>query len=393
MKMSNKIMHFWAATAAVVVALAACSDPTLDPSADGGGLRDAFLPTPGFDAGAGGAGGLSPGCVAEVCDALDNDCDGRVDEIACPCSGPATCFAGPAQARGVGTCTEGLRACDATGESYGPCEGSVGPGPEACNGLDDDCDGVVDEWCDQPGAGGAGGGAGGAGGEGVPGQPRQERFRVGEERLGRPVDFILSVDNSGSMDDTVAQVEANLGTLATRLVEAGIDYHVVLISERGTNPRDPDVCIPPPMAGPQCADTDRFLHLDESVDSEEPFEDIVKCWNGCDGGRSFSGFLREGSLLQFIIVTDDESDMSWPRFSAFVRNDMQRPEYVVHGVVGLEDRGCVADVGEQYIRGAQDTGGELLHICDNDWGRVIQVLLDATVVRLQRSFPLAGLPD
>ena len=43
----------------------------------------------------------------------------------------------------VGACREGTKVCE--GEAFGDCEGGVQPEPEACNGIDDDCDGKTDE--------------------------------------------------------------------------------------------------------------------------------------------------------------------------------------------------------------------------------------------------------
>ncbi|MFO0756798.1 MAG: DNRLRE domain-containing protein [Byssovorax sp.] len=83
--------------------------------------------------------------VAEACDGvLDDDCDGTVDN-GCDCVNGATqgCYTGSAQTLGVGVCHGGTQTC-VLGH-WGACQGEVKPGAESCNGLDDDCDGQVDE--------------------------------------------------------------------------------------------------------------------------------------------------------------------------------------------------------------------------------------------------------
>ena len=81
--------------------------------------------------------------VAETCDGLDNDCDGVVDN-GNPGGGVA-CSTGK-----LGICSAGTTAC--TNGSI-VCNQNQQPGPETCNGLDDDCDGVVDNG--NPGGGAA----------------------------------------------------------------------------------------------------------------------------------------------------------------------------------------------------------------------------------------------
>ena len=84
---------------------------------------------------------------AETCNGIDDDCNGLVDDG----------LTAPSQA-----CTVGVGACQRSGTQYKTCEGISGwsadygacsatpgePSTETCNGLDDDCNGAIDNGFD-----------------------------------------------------------------------------------------------------------------------------------------------------------------------------------------------------------------------------------------------------
>jgi hypothetical protein len=75
--------------------------------------------------------------VCPLCNGEDDDCDGAEDEGLVRVCGPEM----------IGVCQPGSEQCGAGG--WLGCQGTVAPGVEICDGLNNDCDFAVDEGLDE----------------------------------------------------------------------------------------------------------------------------------------------------------------------------------------------------------------------------------------------------
>ena len=136
----------------------------------------------------------------------------------------------------------------------------------------------------------------------------------------KPVDVIMVVDNSGSMDDEIRSVERNINTNFAQIIgDSGIDYRVILISQNGDPQTNGGICIDAPLSSAMCDPTPpatpgrvegRFYHYSQRVSSGNSLALILSTYAA---GNNFnltgwSTWLRPESFKVFIEITDDVPD-------------------------------------------------------------------------------------
>jgi hypothetical protein len=109
----------------------ACETPVSCVDNDGDGYGAMCAPGPDCDDT---SDATNPGAI-EICDGADNDCNGTTDD-GFDVGGACTTGSGNCEAQGNTVCaSDGTTTCDATPPND----------PELCDGIDNDCDGVVDD--------------------------------------------------------------------------------------------------------------------------------------------------------------------------------------------------------------------------------------------------------
>ncbi|MFT7623498.1 MAG: hypothetical protein ACI9WU_002681, partial [Myxococcota bacterium] len=191
-------------------------------------------------------------------------------------------------------------------------------------------------------------------------------------------DVVIFIDTSGSMDDETAWMQQNLNSFANYIGGAAIDFRVILIG-------DNKLCVPTPLGGPGCTDSENFRHVEANVGSNDGLEIVQKRYG------DYSDFLREGATTNFVAVTDDNSDKSASWFTSFV-NGAQNPgfssDWLFHSIVAMGPIpivGCFGGAfgGLTYIELSDNTGGAKFPICETDWSSMWSELAETVVDTVQ----------
>jgi hypothetical protein len=190
------------------------------------------------------------------------------------------------------------------------------------------------------------------------------------EYVRQPVDIVLLLDNSGSMEDELEAVEANINVnFASILNERNVDYHLILISRHRQEPREESeeastsICVTTPLSGVASCDdaerpllTDRFFQystklestdsFDVALDTYEPPFDSERKEKFNQAPEGWSAWLRPPAKKVFLEMTDDNEDMPIDDFVGSLVTmapthfgaDPARPTFVFHSIIGLAEK-------------------------------------------------------
>ena len=184
-----------------------------------------------------------------------------------------------------------------------------------------------------------------------------------------PADVIFVIDNSGSMTFEANAVQENMNGFSQQIIDSGVDVHVVMISSYSGN----GVCVAPPLGGGGCPGDDNnlptYTHIGQGIGSNNALSQLVNLHG------QWQAAMREEASKHIVIVTDDNSSMSAANFdSAFTGLDPSYADYRLHGIVSLTNCPQTAQIGSVYMDLADQTGGVLGDLCDQDFQPLFDLL-------------------
>ncbi|MCW5836544.1 MAG: hypothetical protein KIS78_29360 [Labilithrix sp.] len=219
------------------------------------------------------------------------------------------------------------------------------------------------------------------------------------------VDVIVVIDTSGSMMEETNQVKQNLNSFAQSIGNTGLDYNVIMIASKPTKLpfappgfTPPGICVPPPLAGADCADGPKFHHLDTSVGSFDSLQVIL------DKYPQYEKWLRQTAYKVFIEVTDDNSSLAYDAFdpqllakSPAQFGDAAGRRYIFNSICGYkrntpilsaEKCSSAENNGDQYQHLSQLTGGTVDSVCEASYASVFDNIAKGLITRLGCEFTI-----
>lgn len=197
-----------------------------------------------------------------------------------------------------------------------------------------------------------------------------------------PSDIIWVVDQSGSMNQETAFVQAQINNFVNVIGQSNIDYRVVMIATTsGSN----SICVPGPLSNGSCGNNTQFRLVDQRIGSHDALTRTIGTYG------SYSDFLRADSMKHFVFVTDDNATGTLA--AGFVSQlDALQPTGMFanrkfHAIYafGNGTTGCTGAFGTGAAEGTEYTtlvtgsGGARGVICNDDWSQVFDDITQAVI--------------
>jgi hypothetical protein len=223
------------------------------------------------------------------------------------------------------------------------------------------------------------------------------------------IDIVWVVDSSQSMFGEQQLIKENLKQFADAITSANIDVSISMVSKYPTLiPGDiqvPGLCPenpPDPLAGTPLATDPRYHFIHTEVGSNDTLNVAISRY------PMYSQFLRPGSAVHFIVVTDDEAQYKnglsaqarAMQFQADMMAQLGRPFFyhtissppgmrcsspncspdLGQGICALIDLGCqAASGGDTHYALAMLTKGLSASICEADWTKIFKSFQDTII--------------
>ncbi|OGQ25403.1 MAG: hypothetical protein A2138_26455 [Deltaproteobacteria bacterium RBG_16_71_12] len=223
------------------------------------------------------------------------------------------------------------------------------------------------------------------------------------------VDILFIVDNSGSMAQEQAQLQANFQSFIGFTAQLDIDFHI------GVATTDMDAAGHSGiLRGPYIRNTGADATIDipgtfaqqvavgtSGSATEEGLAAAVAAITSAGGHANNDGFLRDDALLSVVIVSD-ENDFSPGDVASYVEQlvlakDGDPSAVLLSAIAGDVPGGCSANgnsatAADRYLDATILLDGLFLSVCTPDWGQTLQQVGTETFNALTR-FVLSRTPD
>lgn len=247
-------------------------------------------------------------------------------------------------------------------------------------------------------------------GTGASGSIFEESFE--QTYIDEDLDVLWIVDNSGSMDESLKRLNDQFDLFINAFISLGLDYHIGVVTTDMDNPAQSGKLQGSP------------LYIDTSTSNpEREFSEVANVGSGGSGDErgldasknalssplvttDNAGFLRSGSVLSVIVVSDenDSSNVSTGSYTSWINSLRSDPDYTsFNAIVGDRGLGCSSgDIwtgdfieamgGDKYLDVATATGGFFASICTEDFDVAVTNMARSSA-GMKSSFELAKTPS